>query len=338
MTGGRRRDAGESRRPLSPGLSWRGKPLPVGLLTPVVTMLPAAHASWEEDGTMADIAAIASAADRLHYDHLTCSEHVVVPTDVAQMRGSRYWDPLATFGYLAAVTDAHPTRHRCARARLPPSSGYRQAVRDPGSGVGRSTDPRSRVGSLAEEFELLGAPFDDRGARPTTPSPRSGRLCQSVCRPTTARTTATGRSSSTRAPVPASPCGSVVGRAGHFAAPSDWPTDGVHSGCAPPRLPRACRRPGHTGVGVARAAPGGGVAERPPLRSDRRPRRRGSRRRSAGGGRGHGPPAPPGPSFGGPLHRAARGVCPPTEESSTDPQRTMDGTRTADATDTAGTP
>jgi alkanesulfonate monooxygenase SsuD/methylene tetrahydromethanopterin reductase-like flavin-dependent oxidoreductase (luciferase family) len=67
-------------------------------------MLPHAHASWEQDGTIDDVAAIARAADRLGVDYLTCSEHVVVPAEVAPTRGSRYWDPLATFGYLAAVT------------------------------------------------------------------------------------------------------------------------------------------------------------------------------------------------------------------------------------------
>lgn len=165
MTGGEHSDAGESPRRLSPGLSWRGGPLPVGLLTPVVTMLPAAHASWEEDGTIADIAAIAAAADRLHYDHLTCSEHIVVPTNVAPDRGSRYWDPLATFGYLAAVTE----RIRLATAVLvlgyhhPLDIAKRYGTLDQISG-GRLVLGLG-VGSLVEEFELLGAPFDDRGSR-----------------------------------------------------------------------------------------------------------------------------------------------------------------------------
>ncbi len=151
--------------PARPGLSWRGRSLPVGLLTPVVTMLPAAHASWEEEGTIADIAAIAIAADRLGYDHLTCSEHVVVPVDVAAVRGSRYWDPLATFGYLAAVTE----HIRLATAVLvlgyhhPLDIAKRYGTLDQIS-VGRLVLGLG-VGSLAEEFELLGARFDDRGDR-----------------------------------------------------------------------------------------------------------------------------------------------------------------------------
>ena len=78
----------------------------LGIITPVVTLLPGAHARWERAGTIDDVARIARAADELGYHHLTCSEHVAVPAEVATTRGSRYWDPLATLGYLAAVTAA----------------------------------------------------------------------------------------------------------------------------------------------------------------------------------------------------------------------------------------
>ena len=140
-------------------------PLRLGITTPVLTMLPGGHAAWEEDGTIEDVAAIAKAADSLGYYHLTCSEHVIVPTDVAPVRGSRYWDPLATFGYLAAVTDRirlatnvlvlgyhHPLEIAKRYGTLDQVSGGRVVL-----GLG--------VGSLHEEFDLLGAPFDDRGPR-----------------------------------------------------------------------------------------------------------------------------------------------------------------------------
>ncbi|MBF6554673.1 MAG: LLM class F420-dependent oxidoreductase [Acidimicrobiales bacterium] len=139
--------------------------MPLGITTPVLTMLPAAHASWETAGTIDDVVAIAEAADRLGYHHLTCSEHVVVPVDVATVRGSRYWDPLATFGYLAARTSHirlatnvlvlgyhHPLAIAKRYGTLDQVSGGRVIL-----GLG--------VGSLKEEFELLDAPFDDRGPR-----------------------------------------------------------------------------------------------------------------------------------------------------------------------------
>ena len=141
------------------------RPLQVGIATPVLTMLPDAHASWEVDGTIDDVATLATAADRLGYSHLTCSEHVIVPPDVAAVRGSRYWDPLSTFGYLAAVTTGirfstnvlvlgyhHPLEIAKRYGTLDQVTGGRLIL-----GLG--------VGSLKEEFDLLGAAFDDRGAR-----------------------------------------------------------------------------------------------------------------------------------------------------------------------------
>ncbi len=147
----------------SPGT--RVRPIPLGITTPVLTMLPAAHASWETAGTIDDVVTIAEAADRLGYHHLTCSEHVVVPIDVATVRGSRYWDPLATFGYLAA----HTSRIRLATNVLvlgyhhPLAIAKRYGTLDQVSG-GRVILGLG-VGSLKEEFELLDAPFDDRGPR-----------------------------------------------------------------------------------------------------------------------------------------------------------------------------
>ncbi len=155
----------EPARTRARALSWRGRALPVGLLTPVVTLLPGAHAGWEEEGTIEQVAEVAVAADRLGYDHLTCSEHVIVPVDVAPARGARYWDPLPTFGYLAAVTDHirlatavvvlgyhHPLAIAKRYGTLDQICGGRLVL-----GLG--------VGTLAEEFELLGAPFADRADR-----------------------------------------------------------------------------------------------------------------------------------------------------------------------------
>jgi probable F420-dependent oxidoreductase len=139
--------------------------LRLGITTPVLTMLPDNHASWEEDATIEDVAEIAKAADRLGYSHVSCSEHVIIPTDVAPIRGSRYWDPLATFGYLGAITSRvrfatnvlvlgyhHPLEIAKRYGTLDQVTGGRVIL-----GLG--------VGSLREEFDLLGVPFEDRGAR-----------------------------------------------------------------------------------------------------------------------------------------------------------------------------
>jgi probable F420-dependent oxidoreductase len=134
-----------------------------GLVTPVVTRHPANDAAWTEDAGPAEIAAIARAADRLGFHHLTCSEHVAIPAAAAPTRGTRYYDPLATFGFVAAQTERirlvthvlvlgyhHPLEIAKRYGTLDRISGGRLVL-----GVG--------VGTLAEEFRLLGRPFDDRG-------------------------------------------------------------------------------------------------------------------------------------------------------------------------------
>lgn len=136
----------------------------LSVATPVVTMTPGA-AAWERDGSIEDIARIAECADRLGYHHLTCSEHIALPATEIAHRGSRYWDPLATFGYLAARTERirfatnvlvlgyhHPLGIAKRYGTLDTISGGRVIL-----GVG--------VGSLKEEFDLIGASFPDRGPR-----------------------------------------------------------------------------------------------------------------------------------------------------------------------------
>ncbi|MCV7440776.1 LLM class F420-dependent oxidoreductase [Mycobacterium paraense] len=137
----------------------------LSISTPVVTMFPHNHGEWEKEASIEDLAAVAEAADRLGYYHLTCSEHIALPAAEQHRRGARYWDPLATFGYLAARTERirlatnvlvlgyhHPLEIAKRYGTLDKVSNGRLIL-----GVG--------VGSLKEEFELLGVPFDDRGPR-----------------------------------------------------------------------------------------------------------------------------------------------------------------------------
>jgi len=137
----------------------------LGIITPIVIVLPRSHNAWEVDATVDDLVTIVRAADRLGYHHLTASEHVAAPVDVEARRGMRYWDALATLSYLAAVTEQirlatnmvvlpyhHPlevVKHYGTLDRL---SAGRLIL-----GVG--------VGSLEPEFRLLGKEFAGRGAR-----------------------------------------------------------------------------------------------------------------------------------------------------------------------------
>ncbi len=139
--------------------------LGLGILTPVLTLVARSHAAWESDGTIDDVARIAEAADALGYDHLTCSEHVAVPEPAVAVRGGRYWDPLATFGFLAART----ARIRLATDVLVVGYHHPLAIAKRYGTLDRISGGRLvlglGVGSLEEEFRLLGAPFEDRGPR-----------------------------------------------------------------------------------------------------------------------------------------------------------------------------
>ena len=138
--------------------------------------LPGAHAHWEESAEIADVARIVGEADRLGYDFCTCSEHVAVPVEAAAVRGGTYWDPLPTFGYLAARTNGirfatfvlvlgyhHPLAIAKRYGTLDLVSGGRLVL-----GVG--------VGSLEEEFALLGAEFEHAARSPTTRCERCASL------------------------------------------------------------------------------------------------------------------------------------------------------------------
>src|SRR6201993_3524887 len=141
------------------------RPVKLSVATPVVTMLPQASGDWEKTASIDDLAQIAQAADQLGYHHLTCSEHIALPAAERKRRGTRYWDPLATLGYLAARSQRirlathvlvlayhHPLEIAKRYGTLDKVSSGRLIL-----GVG--------VGTLKEEFDLIGAPFDDRGPR-----------------------------------------------------------------------------------------------------------------------------------------------------------------------------
>jgi probable F420-dependent oxidoreductase len=141
------------------------KTVQIGISTPIVTQPPTVSSEWEKSGTPADLSELAQVADRLGFDHLTCSEHVAIPAAELSRRGDTYWDPLATLAFLAAHTKNirlatsvlvlgyhHPLAIAKRYGTLDLLSGGRLVL-----GVG--------VGSAEGEFELLGAEFAGRGAR-----------------------------------------------------------------------------------------------------------------------------------------------------------------------------
>ncbi|AHH16171.1 F420-dependent oxidoreductase [Nocardia nova SH22a] len=137
----------------------------LALSSPIVVRFPGQCSPWEATAGIEELALIAETADRLGFDHLTCSEHTAVPAAAEQVRGATYWDPIATLSYLAART----TRIRLATSVLvlpyhhPLEIAKRYGTLDMISG-GRVVLGVG-VGSLAEEFELLDAPWAGRGDR-----------------------------------------------------------------------------------------------------------------------------------------------------------------------------
>jgi probable F420-dependent oxidoreductase len=137
----------------------------IALATPVVSLIPGAHAPWEVTAGPAELVEIARTADRLGFDYLTCSEHVAITPAEQPAAGVRFYDPLATFGFLAAHTTRirfltyavglgyhHPLEIAKRYGTLDVVCGGRLVL-----GLGLGAD---RV-----EFDLLGMPFEGRGRR-----------------------------------------------------------------------------------------------------------------------------------------------------------------------------
>jgi len=133
-----------------------------GIASPVLA-LSGDRPAWEHEAGRAEVVAFTQAADRLGYEFLTCPDHVAVP--VGFHAGRRFYDALATFSYLAALTERirflpfvlvlpyyHPLELAKRYGTLDHLSDGRLTL-----GIG--------VGHLEDEFQLLGVPYDDRGAR-----------------------------------------------------------------------------------------------------------------------------------------------------------------------------
>jgi probable F420-dependent oxidoreductase len=133
-----------------------------GIASPILA-LSGDRPPWEAAAGVPEILRVARTADRLGYEFLTCPDHVAVPAGIE--RGERFYDPLATFAFLASVTERirflpfvlvlpfyHPLELAKRYGTLDHLSGGRLTL-----GVG--------VGNLEEEFDLLAVPFADRGRR-----------------------------------------------------------------------------------------------------------------------------------------------------------------------------
>ncbi len=136
-----------------------------GIITPIVILNPRVANEWEHSAGVDELLRVAEAADALGYHHLTASNHVAIPHAASDRRGRRYWDPGVTLGLVAGRTRRirlatyvlvlayhHPLEIVKRYGTLDVASQGRVIL-----GLG--------VGSLEEEFAMLGRPFAGRGER-----------------------------------------------------------------------------------------------------------------------------------------------------------------------------
>ena len=176
-----------------PGHRVEGDPplMRLGLVTPVVTLVPHAHAPWERTRAVEDVVRIAEAADRLGFDHLTCAEHVALPGRRRRDPGQPLLGP-ARDARIPCLGDRHgPPRHQrrwssATTTRSRSRSATARSTRSRADGwCSESGSGRSRRSSTSS------APPSPTGAsRPTTPCGPCGPRSRAPGPATTARTTA----------------------------------------------------------------------------------------------------------------------------------------------------
>lgn len=138
--------------------------LGVGMQLPIQAQSTNFVEPWEGHAGAAELEAIARAADRAGFFYVAVCDHVAIPSEKAGVMSTEWWDTVATLGWLAGITERvrllshiyvpayrHPLQVAKAFSTLDVVSGGRVIM-----GVG--------AGHVEEEFDLLGVPFEQRGA------------------------------------------------------------------------------------------------------------------------------------------------------------------------------
>ncbi len=135
------------------------------LATPGLNNYPAAMAPWEPAAGGREILRFARRADELGWDWLTIPEHIVMPTEMSGVMGSRFAEGISAAAVLCGATRrihmltyvlVLPYRHPLILAKQISTMEFLAG--------GRFT-LGTAVGHLEREFDVLGVPFHERGAR-----------------------------------------------------------------------------------------------------------------------------------------------------------------------------
>ncbi|TLQ45330.1 LLM class F420-dependent oxidoreductase [Streptomyces marianii] len=135
-----------------------------GMQLPVQSQSTIYAETWEAAAGPDDLVAIARTADRAGFAYVAVCDHLAIPLRLAGAMSTIWYDPVATLSFLAAATERvrllshvavvglrHPLVTAKQYATLDHLSGGRLLL-----GVG--------AGHVREEFEAVGADFEERGA------------------------------------------------------------------------------------------------------------------------------------------------------------------------------
>lgn len=136
-----------------------------GMTLPVQGQSRLMAEAWENAAGPPELARVARACEAAGFDNVSVCDHVAVPRHLADRMSTVWYDPVATLGWLAGITDRirllaqvyvvpyrSPLQTAKAFATLDALSGGRVVL-----GVG--------TGHVEAEFEALGIPFAERGQR-----------------------------------------------------------------------------------------------------------------------------------------------------------------------------
>ncbi|MFG2791460.1 LLM class F420-dependent oxidoreductase [Streptomyces sp. NPDC048419] len=135
-----------------------------GIQLPVQSQSTIYAEGWEAGAGPGDLVEIARTAERAGFDYVASCDHVAIPRRLADAMSTVWYDPVATLAFLAGVTERvrllshvavvglrHPLLTAKQYATLDHLSAGRLIL-----GVG--------AGHVREEFDVLGADFERRGA------------------------------------------------------------------------------------------------------------------------------------------------------------------------------
>jgi probable F420-dependent oxidoreductase len=139
------------------------KPMKFALAASGLLNYPAAMAPWEKTAGGAEILRFARAADKQRWQWLTVPEHILMPTEMCEMMGSRFPEGLAACAVLAGATERiHMLTYVLVLPYRNPLLLAKQISTIEFIAGGRFT-LGTAPGHLEREFEVLNIPFKERG-------------------------------------------------------------------------------------------------------------------------------------------------------------------------------